>query len=68
MLRIALPFVSIAIALATSAAQDQSSAASHSVHTEMHNVMYHYTDSISVHITQLEGNLVAVDKGGHPVL
>jgi hypothetical protein len=66
MLRIALPFVFIAIALATSGAQDQSSAASHSVHTEMHNVMYHYTDSISVHITQLEGNLVPVDKAGIP--
>ena len=30
------------------------------VHAEMRNVLYHFTDSISVHVTHLEGDLVPV--------
>jgi hypothetical protein len=37
------------------------------VRAEMRNVMYHFTDSISVHIVRLEGELVAVGKPGLPV-
>ncbi len=35
--------------------------------TEMRNVMYHFTDSISVHIVHLEGELVPIGKPGIPV-
>ena len=37
------------------------------VRTEMRNVMYHFTDSISVHIVHLEGELVPMGKPGIPV-
>jgi len=37
------------------------------VHTEMRNVYYHFTDSISVHILHLEGELVPTQKGGIPI-
>jgi len=33
----------------------------------MHNVMYHFTDSIAVHIIHLEGELVPTASGGMPV-
>jgi hypothetical protein len=63
--RLALPLVFVAFVLASSA-QDQSSSASRSVHTEMHNVQYHFTDSSAVHITQLEGELVPTTPAGIP--
>jgi hypothetical protein len=37
------------------------------VETEMHNVFYHFTDSIYVHIIDLQGELVATGKDGMPV-
>jgi hypothetical protein len=37
------------------------------VRAEIRNVMYHFTDSISVHIVHLEGELVPVGKPGFPV-
>jgi hypothetical protein len=37
------------------------------VRAEMRNVMYHFTDSISVHIGHLDGELVPVGKPGLPV-
>jgi hypothetical protein len=39
-------------------AQQQQAAASHAVATQMRNVMYHFTDAISVHIFQLGGKLI----------
>ena len=46
--------------------QQQSSENGH-VRAEIRNVMYHFTDSISVHIFHLEGELVPVGKPGLPV-
>jgi hypothetical protein len=37
------------------------------VHTEMRNVLYHFTDSASVHIAYLEGELVPSANNGIPV-
>jgi hypothetical protein len=37
------------------------------VHAEMRNVVYHYTDSIAVHIIHLEGELVPIGERGLPV-
>jgi hypothetical protein len=37
------------------------------IHTEMRNVYYHFTDSISVHILHLEGELVPTQKSGLPI-
>ncbi|HKT24116.1 MAG TPA: hypothetical protein VJR04_05905 [Terriglobales bacterium] len=39
---------------------------SHTVDVQMHNVMYHFTDSIAVHIRSLNGRLVPV-KGDLPI-
>jgi hypothetical protein len=36
------------------------------VHVQMHNVVYHYTDNVAVHIRQLTGELVP-QKGAMPV-
>jgi len=46
--------------------QQQSSENGH-VRAEIRNVMYHFTDSVSVHIVRLEGELVPVGKPGLPV-
>jgi hypothetical protein len=71
MLRQTLPLVGIALALASSGAQEQASfgnpAGNRSVHAQMHNVMYHFTDSSAIHITQLLGELVPTTKAGIPV-
>ena len=37
------------------------------VRAEMHNVLYHFTDSISVHIAQLEGELVPTQGNDLPI-
>lgn len=37
------------------------------VHAEMRNVVYHFTDSVTVHIAQLDGELVPTQAGGMPV-
>jgi hypothetical protein len=67
MYRTVLLSVCVSLALVGSDAQEQSSAASRSVHTEMHNVMYHFTDSSAVHIVYLEGELVPTTETGIPV-
>ncbi len=66
MFRQLLPLVCIAFALAVAFAQEQSPDG-RSVHTEMHNVMYHFTDSSAVHIVYLEGELVPTTATGIPV-
>ncbi|MBV9182283.1 MAG: hypothetical protein JO356_13315 [Acidobacteria bacterium] len=38
-----------------------------SVQVEMHNVLYHFTPSISVHIVNLQGHLVSTEKQGIPI-
>ena len=48
-------------------AQEQASLQHGRVHSEMRNVTYHFTDSISVHIVHLEGELVPTVSGGMPV-
>src|ERR1035438_2975696 len=67
MYRSALPLVCIAFVFAAANGQAQSPATSRSVHTEMHNVLYHFTDSSAVHIVQLEGELVPTTATGIPV-
>jgi hypothetical protein len=37
------------------------------VHAEMHNIVYHFTDAISVHIVDFEGELVPTEKPGIPI-
>lgn len=48
-------------------AQQHSAGEQHRVRAEMHNVLYHFTDSISVHIFQLEGELVPTQANGLPI-
>lgn len=48
-------------------AQERSAAEQGRVRAEMHNVLYHFTDSISVHIAQLEGELVPTQANGLPI-
>jgi hypothetical protein len=59
--------IGITLAVLSSNAQESSSARDNRVHAEMRNVIYHFTDSISVRITYLEGDLVPVGKPGIPV-
>jgi hypothetical protein len=67
--RIAFPLAVVALAALAfaSSAQEPSPVASRSVHTEIHNVLYHFTDSSAVHITQLEGELVPTTATGIPI-
>src|SRR5438128_1310781 len=46
--------------------QEQEAERGH-VHTEMRNVLYHFTDSASVHIVYLEGELIPTSEHGIPV-
>src|SRR5690349_387908 len=48
------------------AAQAQSSSANKTVGVEMRNVMYHFTDSVAVHIRALKGQLTPI-KGDLPI-
>src|SRR5216684_7671502 len=64
----ALAFCIFCVSLTSSArAQEQASPEHGHVHCEMRNVMYHFTDSIAVHIIHLEGELVPTANGGMPV-
>jgi hypothetical protein len=67
MARALLLSVCIAFTPAHLAAQEQPPSENRSVHTEMHNVMYHFTDSSAVHIEYLEGELVPTAQNGIPV-
>jgi hypothetical protein len=67
MFRVALLFVWITLALAAAIGQNQSPASNRSVHAQMRNVMYHFTDSSAVHIVHLEGELVPTTESGIPV-
>src|ERR1700722_542903 len=54
----------------TAAAQSQAPASSPdsaAVHTEMRNVMYHFTDSIVVHIRSFQGAVIPVGKNPFPI-
>lgn len=53
--------------LAASTQSAQAPAAGNAVQVEMHNVFYHFTPGISVHITQLRGELAPRDPSGFPV-
>jgi hypothetical protein len=53
--------------LATLLCAQESPSESGRVHTEMRNVVYHYTASVSVYIIHLEGELVPVGEAGMPV-
>lgn len=59
-------FLVICILVALVRAQDRT-APSGRVRTQMHNVIYHYTGSIAVHIIDLEGDLVPVGQDGLPI-
>lgn len=48
-------------------AQQHTTGEQRRVRAEMHNVLYHFTDSISVHILQLEGELVPTQGNGFPI-
>jgi len=59
--------LSFVFAVLLSSAQEHSAAEHGRVRAEMHNVLYHFTDSISVHIAQLEGELVPTQTNGLPI-
>jgi hypothetical protein len=59
--------ISLLLAALLSRAQEHSPADQGRVRAEMHNVLYHFTDSIAVHIVQLEGELVPTQVHGLPV-
>ena len=67
MFRITLLLSWMSVALAISVGQDPSTADHRSVHAEMHNVTYHFTDSATVHILHLDGALVPATETGIPV-
>jgi hypothetical protein len=58
-------------AVATAAAQEKptksDAASAKMVHTEMHNVMYHFSDKIAAHIRTLSGELEPVGGKDMPV-
>lgn len=49
------------------AASKARSADQNYVHTQMRNVMYHFSQSVAVHIKSLGGDLVPSDASGYPV-
>ena len=51
----------------TALPSEQTSPEHGKVETEMHNVFYHFSDSIYAHIIDLQGELVPNEKGGIPV-
>jgi len=63
--------LSIACAICVSAARAQEPGGSHAdggpVHVQMHNVMYHFTDHVAVHLINVGGNLVPTSASGIPV-
>jgi hypothetical protein len=59
--------VSVVFAALLSNAQEHSAGEGGRVRAEMHNVLYHFTDSISVHIFHLEGELVPTQTNGFPI-
>jgi hypothetical protein len=59
--------MSLVCAVLLSNAQEHSAAKRSQVRTEMHNVLYHFTDSISVQIVELEGELVPTQTDGFPI-
>jgi hypothetical protein len=50
-----------------SRSQERESPQSNTVHAEMHNVLYHFTDSIFVHIVDLQGKLLPTNKESLPI-
>src|ERR1700749_2908103 len=60
-------FMFVACASLSAQEKTQSSSNDGSVQVQMHNVMYHYSDSISVHLRQLGGVLVPTTPGQMPV-
>ena len=67
MVRKASVLVFVLCAVLVSVTQERASPPIASVHAEMRNVLYHFTDSISVHIVQLQGKLVPMNKEGLPI-
>src|SRR5258708_40131580 len=63
----AIFIVSLLLAALLSRAQEHSAAEQARVRAEMRNVLYHFTDSISVHIVQLEGELIPTQVHGLPI-
>ena len=62
--------VSLLVAGCTSAGHNQSQkelTKTSAVQTEMRNVMYHFTDTVAVHILELRGALVPTRKEGLPI-
>src|SRR5438552_2287707 len=59
--------LSFVLATLLSSPQEHSAAEQGRVRAEMHNVLYHFTDSISVHIFQLEGELVPTQTNSLPI-
>lgn len=56
--------VAVVAIVLSAVALAQTKAASNHVYTEMRNVRYHFTPSITVHILHLEGELVPSDQNG----
>ena len=64
------PAVAVLLLTACPLGDSQTGAATssnHEVHMEMKNVSYHYTDSIAVHVQQMEGVLTPTQPGHTPV-
>jgi hypothetical protein len=62
---LACALVYFSAAAQNSASQNASDAAA--VHTEMRNVVYHFTDSIVVHIRSFQGAVIPVGKNPFPI-
>ena len=62
---LACALVYFTAAAQNSAPQNASDAAA--VHTEMRNVMYHFTDSIVVHVRSFQGAVIPVGKNPFPI-
>jgi hypothetical protein len=57
----------LVIALAVKEGSSHNSRPNSTVQTEMHNIMYHFTDEIAVHIQDLRGALIATGNNSIPV-
>src|ERR1700758_5777117 len=57
-LRVLLPLLACSIVLC---AQDHPKESARSVDVQMRNVLFHYTDQVSVHIRTLRGSFVPLD-------
>ncbi|MBV9624413.1 MAG: hypothetical protein JOZ14_10585 [Acidobacteria bacterium] len=64
---LALLALAVLCTLLTAYPSERNSLEHSKVETEMHNIFYHFSDSIYAHIIDLQGELVPAEKNGFPI-